>query len=101
MPLVSVLRRMHSEWEENMKRVDSICQYSLSEVVHISTPKPEQYIMNELFVLSGVGMSTPAKLYIAYSETWYHANSDIIIHNHNILNPFWKQNGMFLLIWLF
>jgi hypothetical protein len=57
---------------ECMRRVygkaDSICPFSLSEVVPVSTPKPEQYIMNELFVLSDV-MSTSTKLYIAYYET--------------------------------
>jgi hypothetical protein len=34
---------------------------SLSEAVPVSAPKPEQYAMNELFVLSDVGMSTPTE----------------------------------------
>jgi hypothetical protein len=50
-------------------KADSICPHSLSEVVPVSTPKPEQYILNELFVLSDVGMSTSTKLYIAHYET--------------------------------
>jgi hypothetical protein len=40
--------------------------FQLSGIVHVSVSTVERYIMDEIPVLPGVGMSTPTALYIAH-----------------------------------